>query len=70
MKLIETPVDIAGLAMKVIIFRWNTGDGEIYIELTPTNEGIEVYCDGEGLADLDLEQDTINAMTIKPRLLI
>ncbi len=63
MKLIESPLD-------KIILRWDTGDGEIWIELTPTDEGIEVYCDGEGMAEFDCEKDSINTVTIKPRLMI
>ena len=63
MKLIETP-------LKIIIVRWDTGDGEVYIEITVTETGLELYCDGEGMAELSYDKDCINSMIITPELCI
>jgi len=52
MKLIESPLDVAALPLRVVTFRWDTGEGEIWIEITPTDTGIELYCDGEGQPEL------------------
>ena len=65
MKLIEDPFDISAG-----IIRWDTGDGEIYIEISSTNEGLELYCDGEGIAEFNITKNTINSAIIKPRLLV
>ena len=64
MKLIEAPA-------KVSIFRWNTNKGEIWIELTATDEGLELYCDGQEMASLIVsnDDDAINAIIIKPKLI-
>jgi len=69
MKLIESPLDVAALPLRVVTFRWDTGEGEIWIEITPTDTGIELYCDGEGCAELNYtDNECINAMTIQPEL--
>ena len=68
MKLIESPLDIIGLPTKTI-FKWDTGYGEIYIEITPTDTGLEFYCDGEGNAELNYnDNECVNALTIQPEL--
>lgn len=64
MELIESP-------MKVIMFRWNIDDGEIYVKITPTDTGIELHCDGDGNTELDYYYaDDVNTMIIIPKLYV
>ena len=59
---------IKELSSGEVMFKWNTENGEVYIEITPTEDGLEIYCDGEGCASITIQQDTINAATISPTL--
>ncbi len=69
MKLIESPIGVDQLRITPLILRWDTENGEIWIEITPTDTGIELYCDGNGQAELNYtDNDCCNAITISPEL--
>jgi len=65
MKLIESPN-----GENAVLFRWDAGDGELWIELIPTDNGLEIFCDGEGMAEVIIDQDCMNTAIIKPVLSI
>ncbi len=61
--LIESPSN-------VITLRWKTEKGELWIELTPSNKGIEIYCDGQGSVECNYIEEAINAGVIVPKFYI
>ncbi len=56
-------------SFKNAIVRWDTGDGEVWIEITVTEKGLELYCDGEGIVELNFIKSAINFALVQPKLL-
>lgn len=70
MKLTESPIGVDQLRINPLILRWDTGNGEIWLNITVTDIGIELYCAGEGQAKLNITSynDYCNAITIQLEL--